>query len=298
MNPKLRAYFFIHIAVLLFGFTGILGKLIDLPKGTLVWWRMLLTTASLLFLPGVIRAVRSIPKKDLLGLMGIGGIVAIHWVTFFLGIELSSVSVALTCMATTSFFTALLEPLMLRTPIRWLEVLVGVIVFPGILLVHRSSEYEITGIIVTLVSALLAAIFAILNKKMVDRYDSIAITLVELGSGWLVLCVLLPFYYMTWPDPRFLPADGYDWLYLLALAFACTSFAYVISLLALKELSPFSVNLTINLEPVYSIILAFFIFGEHKNLSWTFYPGAGMILLAVFSYPFLQKLGRGRRLNG
>lgn len=295
MNSKFRAYLYIHIAVLLFGFTGILGKLIDLPKGTLVWWRMLLTTLSLLFLPGVIRAVRKIPAKDRWALMGIGGIVAIHWVTFFLGIELSSVSVALTCMATTSFFTAVLEPLILRTRIRWIEVFVGILVFPGILLVHRSSDFPIVGIIVTLISALLAAVFAILNKKMVDRHNSIAITFVELGSGWLVLCVLLPFYYIFWPDTRFFPTGWDDWVYMLLLAFACTSFAYVISLLALKELTPFTVNLTINLEPIYSIILAFFIFGEHKNLSWTFYPGAGLILLAVFSFPFIHRIRRRKK---
>lgn len=290
MNPKVRAYVYIHIAVLLFGFTGILGKLIDLPKGTLVWWRMLITMVSLLFLPKVIRSVRHIPRKDLLGMMGIGTIVAVHWVTFFLGIELSNVSVALSCMASTSFFTALLEPLMLGSRMRWLEVLVGLLVIPGILLVHRGSEFELTGIIVTLVSALLAAIFAILNKKMVSKHDSLTITFVELGSGWLVLCILLPFYYLAQPDPRFFPADWDDWAYLLTLALACTSFAYVISLSALKELTPFTVNLTINLEPVYSIILAFFIFSEHKSLSWSFYPGAALILLAVFSYPFLRGL--------
>lgn len=297
MNPTTRAYLQIHTAVLLFGFTGILGHEIDLPKGTLVWWRMMLTAFSLLLVPGMLSAFRTIPRRARWELFGIGSIVAFHWVFFFLGIQLTNVSVALACMASASFFTALLEPLLLKTKMVWYEVVLGVLVVPGVMLVYRSSEFEIIGILVTLLSALLAVIFSILNKKMVAKYNTITITFVELGSGWIVLSVLLPFYYWWKPGEAFVPTEGIDWVYLLILAFVCTSFAYVINLKALKELSPFAVNLTINLEPVYAIILADVLLAEHEELAWTFYPGAGMIIFAVFSYPLIRRLRRRRGLT-
>jgi drug/metabolite transporter (DMT)-like permease len=289
MTRRTRAYLQIHTAVLLYGFTGILGDLISLPKPTLVWWRMLLTALSFLFWPGVIRRVRLIPRKDLLAMMGIGCVVALHWATFFGAIQLTNVSVTLAVLATASFFTAVLEPWVLGGKHRWYELMLGLLVVPGVVLVKNSSLFGWAGILMALASALLAVIFSLLNKRLVDRYDPIPMTFVELTSGWLMLCLALPFWYWYQPDDAFFMQTT-DWIYLPLLAFVCTSFAYVINLKALRVLPAFAVNLTINLEPVYSIILAWVILNESEELYWGFYAGAGVIILAVFIHPVLQRL--------
>ncbi|MEM7036381.1 MAG: DMT family transporter [Bacteroidota bacterium] len=288
MTGRTRAYVQIHTAVLLYGLTGILGDLISLPKPTLVWWRMLFAAGFFLFWPGVVKQALAIPKRELLKLLGIGGLVAIHWVTFFGAIALTNVSVTLAVLATGAFFTAILEPIILRRAFRWHELLLGVIVVPGVALVYSSSSFEFVGILVALISAMLAALFSILNKSMVAKFDPVTISFVELGSGWFILCLLLPSYYLSVDELTFMP-DGMDPLYLCILAFACTSFAYVINLKALQVLSTFTVNLTINMEPVYSIILAAVLLAENKELHWGFYIGAGIIISAVFSSPFFEK---------
>lgn len=247
-----------------------------------------LTALSLLLLPGLLRRVRSIPVKDRWRMLGIGGLVMVHWVTFFGAIALTNVSVTLACLATASFFTAILEPVLLGTKMKWYELLLGVLVVPGVALIYQSSDFAFSGILVALISAVLAATFSILNKSLVEKHDTIAMTFLELGSGFLLLCLVVPFYYLYLPEDAFLP-QGIDWLWLCILAFGCTSFAYVISLKALRELSTFTVNLTVNLEPVYTIVLAFFILNEHKELNWGFYIGAGVIILAVASYPLLNR---------
>lgn len=297
MKSRTRAYLQIHTAVLLFGITGILGDLITLPKPTLVWWRMLLTALSFLFWPGVIRKVRLIPRKDLLAMMGIGCLVALHWATFFGAIQLTNVSVTLAVLATASFFTALLEPMVLGGKHRWYELLLGVLVVPGVILVKNSSDFGWDGILMALASSLLAVMFSLYNKRLVDRYDAIPMTFVELTSGWFMLCLALPFWYWYQPDDAFLMQSN-DWIYLPVLAFVCTSFAYVINLKALKVLPAFAVNLTINLEPVYSIVLAYFILNESEELYWGFYVGAAVIIVAVFVHPMLNRMFGENGENG
>ena len=288
MNPRPRAYIQIHIAVLLYGLTGIMGELISLQEQALVWWRMLLAAIAFLFWPGLRAELKRIPRQRLFAMMGIGCIVALHWLTFFGAIALTNVSVTLAILATTSFFTALLEPLILRKKILWYEVLLGVFVVPGVALVYSSNSFAGIGILVALLSAFLAALFSIFNKMMIDQHDPVALSFVELGSGWLFLTLLLPLYYFQAPQFEFYP-QNLDWIYLLVLSLLCTSFAYVINLKALKILSTFSVNLTINLEPVYSIILAFIIFHENKELQPSFYIGAAIIILAVVSHPIINR---------
>ncbi|MEM0998659.1 MAG: DMT family transporter [Bacteroidota bacterium] len=288
MSPRTRAYLQIHTAVLLYGITGILGDLIVLPKPTLVWWRMLLTALSFLLWPGLLRQVRSMSRRDLAAMVGIGSLVALHWVTFFGAIQLTNVSVTLAVMATASFFTAILEPILLGGRFRWYELLLGVVVVPAVALVKNSTDFAWAGILVALSSAALAATFSILNKKLVDRHNPVALTFVELGSGGLLLTLGLPFWYAFVETGPFFPT-GNDWIYLPILAFVCTSFAYVINLQALRVLPAFAVNLTINLEPVYSIILAYFILRESDELYWGFYLGAALIILAVFLYPVLAR---------
>ena len=287
-NDRLTAYFQIHIAVVLFGFTAILGHLINLPETAIVWHRMGLTTLSLLLFPGLVAKVRKIPQKEIFRLMGIGLIIALHWALFFGAIKKSNVSVTLSVFASTTFMTAILEPLMTRRKFKWHELALGAIVIPGIYIIYRSTEFYLVGILMALISALLAVVFSVLNKKMVDKHDALAITLLELGSGWLLFSPLVAFFYFQNPGELFLPTLS-DSLYLAILAIICTSVAFYITLKALKVLSAFTINLSINLEPVYGILLAFFLFEEHKSLDWGFFVGAGVIMLTVFIHPFLEK---------
>ncbi len=289
MNPTQKAYLQLHIAVLFFGFTAILGndKLISLPAISTVWWRVFFTSISLFFLIGFGKALRDIPKRYLWQYMVIGVIVALHWICFFGSVKLSgSSSVTLVCMATGAFFTSIIEPLVLKTKFQTKELLLGVLVIPGMALVVGNVSSDMwLGIVVGLLSAFLAAIFAIWNKTLIDKADPMDITFLEMSSGWLFISLILPFIIQFDDSVAFMPV-GWDWVYLLILALGCTTFAYVLSLRALKYLSAFTSNLTINLEPVYGIIIAYFFLDE--KLSTGFYWGVVIILGAVFLNPILN----------
>ena len=288
MTPTRRAYLQLHIAVLFFGFTAILGndQLISLPAISTVWWRVLFTAVSLLFMIRFGKSLHRIPKKYLWQYLLIGVIVALHWLCFFGSVKLSNSSLTLVCMATSSFFTAIIEPLVLKTQFQKRELLLGLLVIPGMALVVGTVGEEMwLGIAVGLLSAFLAAIFAVWNKKIIDEADPVEITFLEMSSGLLFLSLILPFVIHFDDDMAFLPA-GQEWFYLLILALGCTTYAYVLSMRALKYLSAFTSTLTVNLEPVYGILLAYFFLGE--KLSAGFYVGVLIILGAVFLAPFLK----------
>lgn len=288
MKTIQKAYFQLHIAVFLYGFTAILGKLITLSELSLVWWRMLLTTVSFLFFPKMLQLFKAIPVKIRWQLFGIGIIIALHWVCFFGAIKYSNVSICLVCMATGAFFTALLEPLIFNQKIKKYELFLGLMIIPGMYLVVQSTSWDMmTGIVLAIISSILAVLFTVLNKRMIEHTNTDVITFVELGSGWLFLTILLPFYlyyFETSLQPTWL-----DLGYLLILALLCTTLAFVLNLNALKHISAFNANLAINLEPVYGIVLAWLIFQENKEVGQYFYIGVLIVLLAVFSYPFLKK---------
>lgn len=290
MNPTQRAYLELHIAVFLFGFTAILGDLIQLPAIVLVWWRVLITSFSLLFLIKMGRRLRGIGRKRIMQYMGIGVFVAIHWICFYGAIKLANASIALICMATTSFFTSLIEPFVMKQRLRWYELLIGLLIIPGIALIANTTEVAmLDGLIVGLLSALMAALFATLNKRMIHHADAMSITFLELSSSFLVLSLILPFFLHFSPEAvRFSPSPS-DWAYLMVLSLLCTTLAYVLSLRSLQYLSAFAANLTVNLEPIYGIALAWILLDDRQELTTGFYIGCLMILLAVFSYPFIRK---------
>jgi drug/metabolite transporter (DMT)-like permease len=288
MEKRTRAYLQIHTAVLLYGLTGIFGDIISLPKPTLVWWRMGLTVLTFIFWPGAISGVRKLDRKLLLRMMGIGVLVAIHWITFFGAIAMTNVSVTLAMLASGSFFTALIEPLISKRKFKGYELVLGLLMVPGVALVVGSTDFKLAGIFVALFSSAVAVTFSILNKGLVATQNPITMTTVELGSGFLLLSLLSPIYYGLQPELAFWPVD-LDWLYLSILAFACTSFAYVITLKALQVLPTFIVNLTINLEPVYTMIIAYFLLNEGDELGLGFYIGAFVIIASVFLHPIVAK---------
>jgi drug/metabolite transporter (DMT)-like permease len=297
MKATTRAYLQVHTSVLLYGWTGIFGLLISLPTPALVWWRMFFTVLSFLFWPGVLRELRAVDRKALLRMVTVGCLVAVHWVTFFGAIVLTNASVTLAVIATSAFFTSIFEPLMLRRPFKWYELALGVLVVPGVALVMQSTDFGILGIFVALVSAMLAAFFSVLNKGLVGKHNPIMLTFVELGSGWLFLSALVPIFYLYYPELPFIPV-AWDWLYLGILAFACTSLAFVFTLRALQVLPTFTINLSINLEPVYTIIIAYYLFHEGNALNWQFYLGAFVIIVSVFLHPILTKvMGKDEKLE-
>ncbi|PHN04843.1 DMT family transporter [Flavilitoribacter nigricans] len=298
MTPIQRSYVELHIAVFLFGFTAILGDLISLPALSLVWWRVFFTTLSFPFIVPVIRLFRTTPTKTLLKFMGIGLIVALHWVCFFGAIKLSNPSIVLVCMATTSFFTSLVEPIFSKKKIKTYEIVLGLMIVPGMILIVNGAEVGmLLGIGIGLTAALLAAFFATLNKLLVGKLDEKSVSFLELGSAWLFLSLVIPVYYWFSEEGRSLDfwPQSTDWLYLTILALLCTTLAYVLALRSLRHLTAFASNLTVNLEPVYGIVLAFLLLDDKQELDPGFYWGALVILLAVFSYPVMRRWNKRKQ---
>ena len=273
--------------MILYGLTAILGDLISLSALHLVWWRVMLTSLSLLFFVGFGRQILNIPRKDLWSFIGIGAIVAFHWVTFYGGVKLANASVTLVALATTSLFTSLLEPLLTDKKLDFIEVFIGLLIIPPLLLIANNIDLSmIRGFQVALLSAFLAAIFSTLNKKLVDKANSYQITFVEMASAFVFISLFIPF--LTSDYTSLIPQKK-DWLYLIFLSLGCTTFAFIITMKALKHVSAFDANLVINLEPVYGIILAIVLLKENTELSTRFYWGALLILLIVFSHPLIKK---------
>jgi len=287
-----KAFIQLHIAVLLAGLTGVLGKIITLNEGLLVWYRLLLTAVALWMIYLVRRPSSSIAARDIVRIFGIGAIAAMHWVAFYGSIKYSNVSVGLLCFSAVGFFTALIEPLVLRHRVDYVELLLGLMVIAGIFLIFQVNPSYKTGIVIGLVSSLLGSLFPVLNKRILQRVPAGTVTLYELTGGFLFLSVLLPFYLKLAPASKLLP-DWKDWIGLLVLSLACTVLAFNLSMNALKKLSAFTVNLSYNLEPVYGIILAFILFREDKYMHGGFYTGFALIILSIG----LQMLRMWRRAN-
>lgn len=296
MTEATRAQLQIHLCVLLWGFTAILGKLITLPALPLVWWRMLLVVAALALLPRVWRGLRAMPLRLLGAYAGIGALVALHWLTFYGSIKLSNASVGATCIALATVFTALVEPLVTRTRFSRSQIALGVAVLPGVALVVGGVPQGMRlGIVVGTLSALFVALFGSLNKRFVARADPLTVTALELGAGTLLLTLLAPLMPTLFPafaGELLVVPRGIDLAYLLALALACTLFPFALSLVALRHMSAFSAQLAVNLEPVYAIVLAIVLLGEQRELSPAFYGGVAIILAAVFVHPLLARQRR------
>ncbi|MBK8066487.1 MAG: EamA family transporter [Rhodanobacteraceae bacterium] len=283
-----RAQLQIHFCVLLWGFTAILGKLISLPALALVVWRMLLVTAVLALVPRVWRGLSRLPRRTLAIYAGIGVVVALHWLTFYGSIKLANASVAATCIALAPVFLAVVEPLVTGKRFEPRELALGIAVVPGVaLVVGGVPDGMRLGVAVGALSAFLVAIFGALNKRYIEHSDPLTVTALELGAGALFLLAVglaVP----ALGDPLPLPSPK-DTGLLLLLALACTLLPFALSLVALRQLSAYSAQLAINLEPVYAILLAIPLLGEQRELSPQFYLGVAIVLLAVIVHPWLRR---------
>jgi drug/metabolite transporter (DMT)-like permease len=275
-----KAFFQLHIAVLLAGFTAIFGKLIDLNEGILVSYRMLISAVALGLILFFRKELEKISFSNTMKFFGVGAIVALHWVFFYGSIKYSNVSVSVTCLSAIGFFTSFMEPIIMKRRIDIVEVFLGLLAIAGIYLIFNFYPEYKRGIIFGIISALLACLFPIFNKSLLKEFSPKIVTFYEMSGGFIALCFIIPIYLYFFPATYFIPTVS-DFLWLLILSLVCTVFAFILSLNALKYISAFTVNLTYNFEPIYSIILAFIIFKENKFLGKGFYFGLGLILLAV-----------------
>lgn len=275
-----KAFIQLHVAVLLAGFTGVLGRLISINESLLVWYRMFFSVVFLLILTLFTKKITKLSIRQMAPLLGIGAIIALHWVTFYGSVKYANVSVSLVCFSAVGFFSALLDPLISKRKFKVIELLLGLMVILGVYLIFHFDQNFRTGIIFGVISAFLASLFPIFNKKYVTTHNPDTITFYEMAGGWLILNLVVPVYIQFMPVASILP-NFMDLVWLLVLSLFCTVLAFNLSVRALSSISPFTVNLSFNLEPVYGILLAFLLFKEHLEVGFSFYAGLFIIFLTV-----------------
>lgn len=279
LENKLKNYLLLHFIVFIWGFTAILGALITIDAIPLVWFRMALAVVMIIIYFLSRKKSFRIDKNAVVKFFFTGTIIALHWIFFFKAIKVANVSVALVTMSTGAFFTALIEPLFFKRRIKSIELLLGLMVIIGLYIIFKfESEYKL-GILYALIASFLGAFFAVLNGVFVKKYKADTISLYQLFFGVLFISI-----YLLWSNQlnaSFFTVSKMDWIYLFILSSICTAYAFIASVNIMKYISPYTVMLTVNLEPVYAIILALFIFGEKEQMSTNFYFGAFIVLFVV-----------------
>ncbi len=280
-NDNLKSYLHLHIIVFIWGFTAVLGKLISLEALDLVWYRMLFASVIMTFVVLFNKEKIRVPFNVLIGFIVSGIIIALHWLTFYQAIKVSNVSITLACLSTGAFFASILEPIFYKRKIIWYEVLFGLIVIFGLGIIFKVETQYTTGIYLAVTSAFLSALFSVINGKYAKEYSPNVISVYELSSGFLFLSIYL--FFADSFTPAFFALSSNDLLWLFLLSSICTAYAFSASVKVMKFLSPFTVMLTINLEPIYGIILVLLIFPENEKMSPMFYIGAIIILATVIA---------------
>ncbi|WP_397362340.1 DMT family transporter [Olleya sp. R77988] len=279
-NDKLKNYLHLHFLVFIAGFTAILGKLITINAVSLVWYRMLIATVLMFIYIKTKKINISISKKALFKLSIAGVIIALHWITFFGSIQVSNVSIALAMFSTGAFFASIIEPIIYKRKIIAYEIVFGLLVIVGIYLIVQSELKYINGMILGVVSAFLSSLFAVLNGKFLEEHTATKISFYEFISGVLFISIYI-LIIGDGLDASFFNISALDGLWLFILASICTAYAFIASVYVMKFISPYTVVLTYNLEPIYGIILALIWFPETETMSTSFYIGAFIILGVV-----------------
>lgn len=288
-TPLTKAYIQMHISILLWGATGVLGRGIDLSEGMLVWYRMMIVTASLFLYVKWMGISLQVSKQNFRQLFAVGTILMIHWLFFYGAIKYSNVSITLSLFSSTSLFTALLEPLMTKKKFNRTELLYSIMAMAGIGIIYYTDSHAYgIGIILALLAAFVGSFFNIMNTRLVKELPSSVVSFYEIGTGVAVLTVFLPLYIWLFQPAKLIPSAT-DWGLLIVLAVLCTHVTLILSLNALRYLSAFTLNLAINLEPVYGIILAFIFFKENEELNGWFFLGTAIILLSVLLHAYFSK---------
>ncbi|MDU1905550.1 MAG: DMT family transporter [Dysgonomonas sp.] len=283
-----EAYIKLHLSIILAGFTGILGKLITLNEGLLVWYRMLITSILFFIFLWFANKFKKVSWKEFFKISAVGLLLALHWVFFYGSIKASNVSIGVVCFSLTGFFTAIFEPIINRHKISLKELLFSLIAVLGIILIFQLDVRFRTGIILGIISSALASLFVIMNKRVGINHSSSTMLLYEMIGGFILISIFIPFYLYYFPVDSFTPSAK-DFMYLILLSVFCTIGLYMLQIQALKKISAFTVNLSYNLEPIYSIVLAILIFNEAKELNMPFYLGLGLIILSVLLQMYAVK---------
>lgn len=279
LENKLKNYLLLHLIVFIWGFTAILGALITLEAIPLVFFRMGLAVFFIFLFFMYKKKSFLLDKEGIVKFLITGIIIATHWIFFFKAIKVSNVSVALVTMSTGAFFTSLIEPIFFRRRIKILEIILGLLVIVGLYIIFNfGSQYQL-GIIYALISSFLGSLFAVLNGLFVKKYDANSISLYQLFFGTVFVAIYL--FFSNGFSTAFFIIPTMDWVYLAILSSVCTAYAFITSVKVMKYLSPYTVMLTINLEPIYAIILALIIFGEKEKMNPAFYFGALIVFGVV-----------------
>jgi drug/metabolite transporter (DMT)-like permease len=289
-NDNLKSYLHLHFIVFIWGFTAILGALITLDSMPLVWFRMLFAVGFIMLYIKLSKISLKVPTKTLIGFLLAGLIIAMHWFTFFRAIKVSNISITLACLSTGAFFTSLLEPLLYGRKIIWYELFLGLVVVFGLYIIFNVEVNYAEGILLALTSAFLSALFSVINGKYAKIYAPSVISFYELLGGVIIFSVIL-FFNDNFKGSFFMLSLN-DLMYLLILSSVCTAYAFIASVKVMKFLSPYTVMLTINLEPIYGIILAVLIFKDKEKMSFEFYIGAVIILMTVLVNAIIKNRNR------
>jgi drug/metabolite transporter (DMT)-like permease len=294
-----KALIQMHVAVLLWGFTGVLGRAISLDAPVLVWYRMWLTALFMAVILFYRRQWVKIERRDMGQLALVGLLMGLHWVAFYGSIKFANISIALVCLSTASIFTSLLDPFVNKSTHDIKEVLLGLLAIAGVYLIYQFQQFYAVGIVMGVIAAILSSVFTVLNKRIASKYPARTMVFYEMSTGWLFISALMPLQFLYFPDTNFIPDSSSlvgsqwwknDWLWLVLLSLCCTVWAQSLALNALKRLSSFTATLSVNLEPVYGILLAFLFYNENQeiifrkgtsNLNWGFLGGISLILLSV-----------------
>ncbi len=286
-NDKLKDNLHLHFLVFIAGFTAILGELITIEAFSLVWYRMLIAGVLMFVYIKIIKIDIKIPTKSALQFLLAGVIIALHWITFFAAINASNVSIALAMFSTGAFFASFIEPIFYRRKIIGYEIIFSLIVILGVVLIANSEIKYLNGIILGISSAFLSSLFAVINGRFVEKHSATVISFYEFIGGVVFISIYLTFSENGF-NADFFDLPSADWLYIGILASICTAYAFIASVHIMRYISPYTVVLTYNLEPVYGIILALIFFGESEMMSRNFYYGAILILLTVLAEALLK----------
>lgn len=292
-NNYLKSYLNLHFIVFIWGFTAVLGALIQIGDASLVWYRMGFAGIFLLIYLLYKKQSIRLPLKSVVKLVLVGFLIAIHWIYFFKAIKVSNVAITLAMFSMGSFFASILEPLIYKRKVLWYEVLFGLIIVAGLFIIMQVEIKYLEGIFYALFSVFIGVLFTLFNGKLIHQHDSTVITVYEFFAGFLFVSVYL------WIDGKFdfaffnLPRT--QWLLILLLASICTAYAFTASVHVMKRLSPYTVMLTTNLEPVYGILLAYFIIGDDEKMSMPFYIGSVIILATVILNGIIKNKIKGKK---
>lgn len=279
-RTKFQSFLLLHIIVFIWGFTGILGKVITLPAIHLVWLRILLALVSLYIYIKIKGLSLRTDRKNLANLFFVGVLIAFHWIFFYHSIKVSNVSVAVVCLSSATLFTSLFEPLVYKRRVYLYELIFGLVIVAALAFIFSIDVQYVEGMFYGILSAVFSAMFTVFNGKFAVKQNPVTLTFFELLGGFLLITV---YYLVTGSlDASLLSVTGMDWFYLVILATVCTAFTFVASVDLMKDITPFTVVLAVNLEPVYTVIMAALFFHEYGQLNYSFYIGTLTILSSIF----------------